>query len=76
MSASHTRKWTASKPSRWTDVELKPKNAKEYPIARRLHYYTIKGKLSDAAKKFLEWATTAKEAGKVVERVGFIAPGE
>ncbi|MDF1753992.1 MAG: phosphate ABC transporter substrate-binding protein [Verrucomicrobiales bacterium] len=55
-------------------VELKPKNAKEYPIARSLHYYTIDGKLSAAAEKFLKWATTADEAGEVVERVGFIAP--
>ena len=54
------------------DVELKPKNASKYPIARSLHYYTINGKLSPAAEKFLTWATTAKEAGEVVERVGFI----
>ncbi|MDF1811907.1 MAG: phosphate ABC transporter substrate-binding protein [Verrucomicrobiales bacterium] len=53
-------------------VELKPKNAEEYPIARSLHYYTIVGKISPAAEKFLTWATTTKEAGEVVDRVGFI----
>lgn len=53
-------------------VELKPENAKDYAIARSLHYYTIEGKLSDAAQKFLDWATTDEKAGEVVSRVGFI----
>jgi len=53
-------------------VALEPKNAADYPIARSLHYYTIEGKLSDAAKAFLEWATTDAKAGEVVSRVGFI----
>jgi phosphate transport system substrate-binding protein len=57
-------------------VELKPENAKDYAIARSLHYYTIKGQLSDAATKFLVWATTDKKALEVVERVGFIPAGE
>ena len=55
-------------------VALDPAKAKEYPIARSLHYYTVKSELSDAAKAFLEWATTDDAARKVVERVGFIAP--
>lgn len=55
-------------------VELKPENAKEYPISRPLFYYTVKGKLSDDAVKFLEWAMTDEKARKVVSRVGFIAP--
>jgi len=54
------------------DVALKPENAADYAIARSLHYYTIDGKLSDAAKAFLEWATTDEKAGEVVARVGFI----
>lgn len=54
------------------DVELKPKNAKDYPIARSLHYYTVKGKLSEAGAKFLAWATSADKAAEIVERVGFI----
>ncbi|MEN8717001.1 MAG: phosphate ABC transporter substrate-binding protein [Verrucomicrobiales bacterium] len=53
-------------------VKLKPKNAKKYPIARSLHYYTVKGKLSDAAAKFLAWATSDDKAKEIVERVGFI----
>ena len=55
-------------------VELKPENAKTYPIARSLHYYTVKGKLSAAGEAFLQWATTDNAAAEVVERVGFIAP--
>jgi phosphate transport system substrate-binding protein len=53
-------------------VKLKPKNAKKYPIARSLHYYTVKGKLSDVAAKFLAWATSDDKAREIVERVGFI----
>ncbi len=53
-------------------VEMKPANAKDYPIARTLFYYTVKGKLSEAAAKFLNWATTDAKAVEVVERVGFI----
>ena len=55
-------------------VELKPENAKTYPIARSLHYYTIKGKLSPVGEKFLNWATQDPAAKEVVHRVGFIAP--
>ncbi len=54
------------------DVELKPENAKDYPIARSLFFYTIKGELSEAAQKFLTWVTTDEKAAAVVERVGFI----
>lgn len=53
-------------------VELEPKNAAEYPVARSLHYYTVKGKISDAAAKFLAWATSDEKAAEIVERVGFI----
>jgi phosphate transport system substrate-binding protein len=53
-------------------VELKAENAKEYPISRTLFYYTIDGKLSEVASKFLEWASTDAKAIEVVERVGFI----
>jgi len=57
-------------------VKLKARNASNYPISRSLHYYTIKGKISEAAQKFLTWATSTKEAAEVVDRVGFIASGE
>lgn len=53
-------------------VEMKAENAKEYPISRSLFYYTIKGKTSEAAAKFLKWATTDPKAIEVVDRVGFI----
>ncbi len=53
-------------------IKLKPRNAEKYPISRSLHYYSIKGKLPQAAQDFLSWATTSKEAAEVVERVGFI----
>ncbi len=55
-------------------VKLSPRNAKEYPISRSLYFYTIKGKLSPAAEKFLTWATTDKVALEIVENVGFIKP--
>ncbi len=54
-------------------VELKPENKSTYPIARTLFYYTVEGKTSPAAEKFLTWATTDDKAVEVVERVGFIS---
>lgn len=60
------------KPVSVDDVEFKAENAKDYPIARSLHYYTIVGKLSDAGAKFLAWATSDEKAAEIVERVGFI----
>ncbi len=54
------------------DIELKPENTETYPIARTLYFYTIEGKTSDAATKFLTWATTDAKAAEVVDRVGFI----
>lgn len=56
------------------DIELDPKNAKDYPIARSLFFYTIKGQISEAAEKFLTWATTDPKGGEIVESVGFIKP--
>ena len=53
--------------------EADPKDVSTYPIARKLFFYTVDGKLSDAAKSFLEWAMTGEVAKKVVNRVGFIA---
>ncbi len=55
-------------------VECEPKNAKKYPIARSLFFYSIKGKLSPAAEKFLTWAIKDPAAQEIVERVGFIKP--
>ena len=53
--------------------EADPKDVSTYPIARKLYYYTVDGKLDDAARSFLEWAMSDDVAKKVVERVGFIA---
>ena len=64
------------KPIAVDGVEFKPKKAKDYPIARSLHYYTVNGKLSEAATKFLAWATTDEKAADVVDRVGFIPASE
>ncbi|MCB1228814.1 MAG: phosphate ABC transporter substrate-binding protein [Verrucomicrobiae bacterium] len=55
-------------------VECVAKNAKDYPISRSLHFFTIKGKLSPAAEKFLTWATTDPAGTEIVEKVGFIKP--
>ncbi|MEM9282394.1 MAG: phosphate ABC transporter substrate-binding protein [Verrucomicrobiota bacterium] len=55
-------------------IELKPENAADYPLARRLHYYTVEGELSEAAAKFLSWATSDPDAGNLIVRVGFIPP--
>ncbi|MCB1236911.1 MAG: phosphate ABC transporter substrate-binding protein [Verrucomicrobiae bacterium] len=55
-------------------VELDPKNSKTYPIARTLFFYSIKGKLSAAAEKFLVWATSDPAGTEIVEKVGFIKP--
>jgi phosphate transport system substrate-binding protein len=52
--------------------EADPKEVDSYPIARKLYYYTVAGKVSEAAAKFLEWAMSDDVAKKVVERVGFI----
>ncbi|MEM9280827.1 MAG: phosphate ABC transporter substrate-binding protein [Verrucomicrobiota bacterium] len=53
-------------------VTLRPENAAEYPIARPLRYVTVEGQLSEAGAKFLAWAVSDKDAGEIVERVGFI----
>lgn len=49
----------------------KPRNVENYPLARKLFYYTV-GQPTGEAKKFLDWATTSEDAAKVVETVGFI----
>ncbi len=52
-------------------VSPKPKKKAEYPLSRKLYYYTV-GEPSGEAKKFLDWAIQSDEAKKVVEAVGFI----
>ena len=54
-------------------IEPVPANQATYPLSRKLYYYTIDGKLSPGAKKFLKWATTSPKAKEIVAKVGFIA---
>ncbi len=53
-------------------VPASPDHALEYPLARKLYYYTV-GMPEGSAGKFLTWAKTSPEAAKIVEKVGFIA---
>jgi phosphate transport system substrate-binding protein len=53
-------------------VTPKPKNKAEYPLSRKLYYYTV-GEPEGAAKKFLDWAINDAAAKAIVEKVGFIA---
>ena len=50
-----------------------PAKAKEYALSRNLYYYSI-GQPTGEAAKFITWATTSADAGKIIESVGFIAP--
>ena len=56
-------------------VSAKPRKKAEYPLSRKLYYYTV-GQPEGEAGKFLTWAMSSKEAAEVVERVGFIPGGE
>ena len=47
-------------------------NASTYPLARKLYYYTIKGKLSADGSKFIAWSTTKPAAAEVINKLGFI----
>ncbi|MBT7958282.1 MAG: phosphate ABC transporter substrate-binding protein [Akkermansiaceae bacterium] len=50
-----------------------PANSKQYVLSRNLYYYTV-GQPSGEAAKFIKWSTTSSDAGKIIEKVGFIAP--
>ena len=50
-----------------------PENSKQYALSRNLYYYTV-GQPSGEAAKFIKWSTTSSDAGKIIEKVGFIAP--
>ena len=52
-------------------VSAKPRNKAEYPLSRKLYYYTI-GEPTGASKKFLDWAIKSDPAKEIVDRVGFI----
>ena len=63
------------KPVKVDGVSPKPRNADKYGLSRKLFYYTV-GDPTGAAGEFLKWSMSAKEAREIVERVGFIPPGE
>lgn len=52
-----------------------PEKADEYALSRNLYYYTV-GQPTGEVKKFIEWATSDKEAAKIIDKVGFIAPAK
>jgi len=52
-------------------VSAKPKNKAEYPLSRKLFYYTI-GEPTGEAKNFLDWAIQSDDAKAIIEKVGFI----
>ena len=49
----------------------KPRNKADYPLSRKLYYYTV-GEPTGETKKFLDWCLTADKAMEVVDAVGFI----
>lgn len=63
------------RPVKVEGVAAKPRNASDYALSRKLFYYTV-GQPTGASKKFLDWAMTSKDAAKIIEQVGFIAPNQ
>lgn len=53
----------------------KPRNKADYPLSRKLYYYTV-GEPKGEVKKFLDWAINSKEAAEIIDKVGFIPVGE
>lgn len=47
-------------------------NPEEYPLSRKLYYYTV-GEPEGEVAKFLTWAKTDATAQKVIEKVGFVS---
>lgn len=52
-------------------VSAKPSKVANYPLARKLYYYTI-GTPAGESAKFLKWATSSPKSEEVVGKVGFI----
>lgn len=52
-------------------VSPKPKNKAEYPLSRKLYYYTA-NEPTGASKKFLDWAIHSAPAKEIITKVGFI----
>ena len=49
-----------------------PANASTYPLSRTLNDYTIAGKTSPEAMKFIQWSRSSPEASAIITEVGFI----
>ena len=56
-------------------VKARPSKKAEYPLSRKLYYYTV-GKPTGEVKKFIDWCATSEKASEVIERVGFIPLGD
>ncbi len=52
-------------------VSAKVSKIAEYPLARKLFYYTV-GQPEGESAKFLKWATSSDAANKIVAEIGFI----
>lgn len=52
-------------------TSAKPRNKAEYPLSRKLFYYTV-GEPTGEVKKFIDWCLSNEKASEVVEAVGFI----
>jgi phosphate transport system substrate-binding protein len=52
-------------------VSAKVSKIADYPLARKLYYYTV-GEPTGEAAKFLKWATSSDTANDIVSEIGFI----
>ena len=52
-------------------VSAKVSKIADYPLARKLYYYTV-GEPTGEAAKFLKWATSSDAANDIVSEIGFI----
>ena len=57
------------------DVAPKPRKKADYPLSRKLFYYTV-GEPTGAAADFIKWSTSSEKAAEVITKVGFIPVGE
>lgn len=52
-------------------VAAKPSKVSNYPLARKLYYYTV-GEPTGETAKFLTFATSSTSANTIVEEIGFV----
>ena len=52
-------------------VSAKPSKVAQYPLARKLYYYTVGEPTSEVAA-FLKYATSTDAANAIVEKIGFV----